>query len=163
MKTNSQNQTKKELKDPSVLPYYSDIMGIEDCHFTNPSKLTEGLSIPILSEWVVNQMGCLPTKHLIVSGAVLCRNRQQHWELVKHKGKIKPERSKGVLKQALYQPTEIEPGRNPTYRLLKSFAVNKKVYNAVVTINPVSLTYADCMEVVDWFIDSKMRPKAKTE
>jgi len=156
-------EAKNELKDPSTLPHYSDILEIEDKHFTNPSKLTEGLSIPILSEWVVSRMDCLPAKHLVVSGAVLYRNRQQHWELVKHKGKIKPERSKGVLKQALYYPTEIEPGRNPTYRLLKSFAVNKKVYNAVVTINPISPTYADCMEVVDWFIDSKMRPKTKTE
>ena len=84
MKTNSQNQTKQALKDPSVLPYYTDIMGVEDSHFTKPS-------------------------------------------------------------------------------MLKSFAVNKKVYNAVVTINPVPPTYADCMEVVDWFIDSKMRPKAKAE
>ncbi|MCL2414368.1 MAG: hypothetical protein FWC94_03855 [Bacteroidales bacterium] len=50
MRKNSQNKTKKELKDPSTLPYYSDILEIEDKHFTNPSRATEGLSLPTLPQ-----------------------------------------------------------------------------------------------------------------
>jgi len=151
MKT--ENETEKKLKDPSTLPYYSDISGIEDKHFTHPSRATEGLSIPTLSEWVIGQMGCLPTKYLVISGDVLKRNRGKHRELAFGKGKLTPKRAKGVLKQALYQTDKVVQGTNPTYKVLKSFAVKGKVYNAVATINPISLTYTDCMEVVDWFIE----------
>jgi len=159
MKTKSKKQVKKELRNPAILPHYSDILEIEDKHFTNPSRATEGLSIPTLSQQVVEMMGCQFTKYLVLSGAVLKRNRNVHRELVEKKG-LAPQRAKAVLKQALYQTDEIEFGRNPTYRFLKSFKdpISKKEYNAVATINPVSPTYADCMEVVDWFIYEKMRP-----
>ncbi|MCL2414367.1 MAG: hypothetical protein FWC94_03850 [Bacteroidales bacterium] len=104
-------------------------------------------------------INCLPTKYLVLSGVVLKRNRNVHRELVEKKG-LTPQRAKGVLRQALYQADEIEFGRNPTYRFLKSFKdpISKKEYNAVATVNPVSSTYVDCMEVVDWFIYEKMRP-----
>jgi len=144
---------KKELKDPSTLPYYSDILDIEDKHFTHPSRITEGLSIRILSEWVIGQMNCQPTKYLVVSGDVLKRNRAKHRELVFNRRKLSPNRAKSVLKQALYLTDKVVPGTNPMYKVLKSFAVKGKVYNAVATINPISPTYADCMEVVDWFIE----------
>jgi len=160
MKTKSKKQTKKELQNPATLPHYSDILEIEDKHFTNPSRATKGLSLPILPQQIVEMMGCLPTKFLVIGGTTLKRNRSRHRELVEHNG-LKPQRAKKVLKQALYQADEIEFGRNPTYRFLKSFrdTVNKKEYNAVATINPVSETYADCMEVVDWFIYEKMTRK----
>ena len=162
MKTKSKKQVKKELRNPAILPHYSDILEIEDKHFTNPSRATEGLSIPTLSQQVVEMMGCQFTKYLVLSGAVLKRNRNVHRELVEKKG-LAPQRAKAVLKQALYQTDEIEFGRNPTYRFLKSFKdpISKKEYNAVATINPISPTYADCMEVVDWFIYEKMRPNNK--
>jgi len=161
MKRKLQKQTRTELKNPSTLPHYSDILDIEDSHFTNPSRATEGLSIPTLPQQIVEMMNCLPTKYLVISGAVLKRNRSRHRELVEHKG-LKPQRAKKVLKQALYQADEIEFGRNPTYRFLKSFKdpINKKEYNAVATVNPVSSIYADCMEVIDWFIYEKMKPKS---
>jgi len=157
--TTLQGTAKKEFKDPSILPHYSDILDIEDSHFTHPSRATKGLSIPTLPQQIVDMMSCLPTKYLVISGAVLKRNRNVHRELVEKKGLV-PQRTKGVLKQALYQADEIEFGRNPTYRFLKSFKdpISKKEYNAVATINPVSSIYADCMEVVDWFIYEKMRP-----
>jgi len=161
MKTKSQKQTKKELKDPSALPHYYDILEVEDKHFINPSKATEGLSLPTLPQRVIAMMDCLPTTYLVVSGKALVRNRGVHKELVWHKGGLKPNRSKSVLKQALYNADEVEYGTNPTYRLLKSFAINKKVYNAIATVNPISSNYADCMEVVDWYIDSKMAPENK--
>ena len=151
MKT--ENETEKKLKDPSTLPYYSDISDIEDKHFIYPSRATEGLSIPTLSEWVIAQMGCLPTKYLVISGDVLKRNRAKHRELVFNRRKLSPNRAKNVLEQALYQADRVVQGTNPTYKVLKSFAVKGKVYNAVATINPISPTYADCMEVVDWFIE----------
>ena len=156
MNRNLQKQTKKELEDPSTLPHYSDILDIEDRHFTNPSRATKGLSLPILPQQIVEMMGCLPTKYLVLSGVVLKRNRGKHRDLVE-KGGLTPQRTKGVLKQALYQADEIEFGRNPTYRFLKSFKdpISKKEYNAVATVNPVSQTYVDCMEVVDWFIHEK--------
>ena len=159
MKAKSKKHAKKELKDPSTLPHYSDILEIEDKHFTNPSRATKGLSLPILPQQIVEMMSCQPTKYLVLSGAVLKRNRGKHRDLVE-KGGLTPQRAKGVLKQALYQADEIEFGRNPTYRFLKSFKdpINKKEYNAVATINPVSSTYTDCMEVVDWFIHEKIKP-----
>ena len=164
MKTKSKKQAKKELQNPSTLPHYSDILEIEDKHFTNPSRAIKGLSLAILPQQIVEMMGCLPTKYLVLSGVVLKRNRGMHYELVE-KGGLSPERAKAVLKQALYQADEIEFGRNPTYRFLKSFRdpINKKEYNAVATINPVSPTYADCMEVVDWFIYQKMKPKSQKQ
>ncbi|MCL2416691.1 MAG: hypothetical protein FWD02_01985 [Bacteroidales bacterium] len=160
MEKESQKRTNRELKDPSNLPHYLDILDIEDKHFTNPSRTTEGLSLPTLPQQVVEMMNCLPTKYLVISGTVLKRNRSRHRELVEHKG-LKPQRAKRVLKQALYQADEIEFGRNPTYRFLKSFKdqINKKEYNAVATVSPVSQVYADCMEVIDWFIYEKMKPK----
>ena len=153
-------KTKKLFKDPSILPHYFDILDIEDKHFTNPSRATEGLSLPILPQHIVDMMGCQPTKYLVISGAVLKRNRGKHRDLVE-RGGLSPQRTKGVLKQALYQADEIELGRNPIYRFLKSFKdpISKKEYNAVATINPISPTYADCMEVVDWFIHEKIKPK----
>jgi len=164
MNAKSQKQAKKELQDPSTLPHYSDILEIEDKHFTNPSRATKGLSLPILPQQIVAMMGCQFTKYLVLSGAVLKRNRGKHRDLVE-KGGLTPQRTKGVLKQALYQADEIEFGRNPTYRFLKSFKdpINKKEYNAVATINPVSSVYADCMEVVDWFIHEKIKPNHQSQ